>query len=122
MELKEFIEKQGFTIVKIDNKALGNKHKENVYNAVCRDYRRFLFLEWSVEANYPSVKIFVCDNKSTEYSRRFIGYPNIMKLNDFKIGLKKCYVEHYGYIRWIFRPIVKPFFKFFLAKETQYGA
>lgn len=118
-QLIDYLQKQGFSVFKIDNKALGNKFKENVYNAICRDYQKFLFLEWVVDVNYPSVKIFVCGNYSTEDSRRFIGYPNVMKLNQFKIGLKKCYIEHYGYIRWFFRPILKPFFKFLKAKEIK---
>lgn len=117
----EYLKKQGFIVFEINNKALGYKYKENVYNAICKDYRRFLFLEWMVDANYPSIKIFVCDNNSTEESRRFIGYPNVMKLDDFRKEFQKCYVKHYGYIRWIFRPILNPFFKFLCVRETQYG-
>ena len=121
-DLRNYLVSEGYSVVKIDYKALGQKHKDNVYIAVCKDYGRYLFLEWKCDSNYPSVKVYIGYNKSNSVSRSLIGYPYAKTLDIFKDGFKDVYIDKRGFFRWFFRPIIKPFFKYIKVRDINEGA
>lgn len=109
-KLINYLKKQGYSVALV---------VPNTYTAVCRDYGRFIFLQWDTDLKYPSVKIFVCDDKSTDFSRELIGYVYAGTINDFINGFKKCYITKYSIVRYYLIPVFKPFFRLMPASQTK---
>jgi len=90
-EIVEWLKALGYMTVYLDDRdEYGNRN--NRYYSVKSTGRgdECIFLEWDPDMNYPTIKVFVCGDKSHEGNRRLIDMVNISSKKDLDVGLSRA--------------------------------